>query len=68
MVPSANLTKSVDALPMPHSQSTGPVLLLNICEKVLPNFASTCVFLVINDRIDQKDVLNPMLCFDANHA
>jgi hypothetical protein len=38
MVLSGNLTKSVDALLMPNSYSTGPVLLLNIREKVSPNF------------------------------
>ena len=49
MVPSGNLTKSVDALPMPHSRSTGPDLLLNICEKVSPNLTSTYVLVTKQD-------------------
>ena len=68
MVLSGNLTKSVDALLMPHSWSTGPVLLLNIREKVSPNVASTWVLSVINDGMHQKDVLNPMPYFGADHA
>ena len=39
MVLIRNLTKSVDALLIPNSYSTGPVLLLNIREKASPNFA-----------------------------